>query len=45
MDPAAIFSRVSSAVALSDDGRVAFVAKIKRSSGPKRMRRGIFVFE
>ena len=45
MDPAAVFTSFSSAVAMSDDGRVAFLAKIRRASGPKRARRGIFVYE
>ncbi len=45
MDPAATFSAFASAVAISDDGRVAFRAKIKRDTGPKKSRQGIFVFE
>lgn len=45
MDPSATFSAFNKAVAISDDGRVAFRAKIKRSSGPKKSRQGIFVYE
>jgi hypothetical protein len=45
MDPSATFTTFRDGVAFSDDGRVAFAARIKRSSGPKPARHGIFVFE
>lgn len=45
MDPIAHFSSLSNAVALSDDGRVAFAARILRTSGPRPLRHGIFAFE
>jgi hypothetical protein len=45
MDPSATFVAFTRAVAISDDGRVAFAGRIKRSSGPKKRRLGIFVFE
>ena len=45
MDPVANFAAFSKGVAMSDDGRVAFRAKIKRSAGTQKTRQGIFVFE
>lgn len=45
MDPTAIFTSFKNGVGISAGGRVAFLGKIKRSAGPKKLRKGIFAFE
>ena len=45
MDPTAIFTSFKNGVGISAGGRVAFLGKIKRSAGAKKLRKGIFAFE
>jgi hypothetical protein len=44
-EPDSVFRSVRKVVAMSDDGRVAFLAKTKRDVGPMKTRQGVFVFE